>query len=192
MTAYLDELIRKHPRNHGLDLDSISAEAVFVPVLPLFEEDGAGSIPAPEAVEVPSLTGPAKLLPIEGMADSALIPLGDSNRLLGEEDRTLQEQKGKTLGQAFPAEGLISAPSAVLSVSMRHCCVVAARHAEAMDYIGSLLWHQLIAAIGKEVTPADFSEYMVFHNRKLFMKLSCPLHFVLPCFARYDTAPREL
>ena len=46
MTAYLDELIRKHPRNHGLDLDSASAEAVFVPALPLFEEDGAGSIPA--------------------------------------------------------------------------------------------------------------------------------------------------
>ena len=87
--AYLDELVRKHPGNHGLDLDSISAEAVFVPVLFLFGEDSAGSIPAPEAVEVPSLTGPAKLLPIEGMADSALIPLGDSIRLLGEDDRTL-------------------------------------------------------------------------------------------------------
>ena len=77
----------------------------------------------------------------------------------------LCKKKGKTLGQAFPAEGLISAPSAFLSVSTRHCCVVAAQHAEAMDYIGSLLWHQLIGAIGKEVTPADFSEYMAFHNR---------------------------
>ena len=75
-----------------------------MPVLPLFEEDGAGSIPAPEAVEVPSLTGPAKLLPIEGMADSALIPLGDSNRLLGEEDRTLQE-KGKDPGASIPRRG---------------------------------------------------------------------------------------
>ena len=104
----------------------------------------------------------------------------------------LCKKKGKTLGQAFPAEGLISAPSAFPFVSMRYCCVVAARHAEAMDYIGSLLWHQLIAAIGKEVTPADFSEYMAFHNRKLFMKLSRPLPFVLPCVARYATAPREL
>lgn len=31
-----------------------------------------------------------------------------------------------------------------------------------------MLYKQLLAAIGKEVTPVDFANYMVFHNRKLF------------------------
>jgi hypothetical protein len=31
-----------------------------------------------------------------------------------------------------------------------------------------MLYKQLLAAIGKEVTPTDFANYMVFHNRKLF------------------------
>ena len=30
-----------------------------------------------------------------------------------------------------------------------------------------MLRKQLIAAIGKEVTPADFAQYMRFHGRKL-------------------------
>ena len=39
---------------------------------------------------------------------------------------------------------------------------------------------QLIAAIGKEVMPADFAEYMRFHNRKLFVDAYAPVPF---CFA---------
>jgi len=49
-----------------------------------------------------------------------------------------------------------------------------------LDYIESMLRKQLIAAIGKEVTPADFGEYMTFHNRKLFADAYAPKPF---CFA---------
>lgn len=34
--------------------------------------------------------------------------------------------------------------------------------------LSDMLYKQLLAAIGKEVTPVDFANYMVFHNRKLF------------------------
>ena len=39
---------------------------------------------------------------------------------------------------------------------------------------------QLIAAIGKEVQPKDFAEYMDFHNRKLFKAEHAPERF---CYA---------
>jgi hypothetical protein len=40
--------------------------------------------------------------------------------------------------------------------------------AEGVDHIEAMLRKQLIAAIGKEVTPVDFNNYMHFHNMKLF------------------------
>ncbi len=36
------------------------------------------------------------------------------------------------------------------------------------DYLEELLRKQIVAAIGKEVSPVDFAEYMDFHNRRLF------------------------
>jgi hypothetical protein len=39
-----------------------------------------------------------------------------------------------------------------------------------VDYIEDMLYKQLVAAIGKEVTPVDFSNYLTFHNRKIFNK----------------------
>merc|ERR1719160_1220401 len=43
-----------------------------------------------------------------------------------------------------------------------------------------MLRTQLIAAIGREVTPADFAKYMVHHQRKLYMPAYAPQPF---CFA---------
>lgn len=42
------------------------------------------------------------------------------------------------------------------------------QYAESVGYIEDMLRKQLIAAIGKEVQPRDFSDYLRFHNRKLF------------------------
>uniref|UniRef100_A0A7S1KV23 Uncharacterized protein n=1 Tax=Alexandrium catenella TaxID=2925 RepID=A0A7S1KV23_ALECA len=63
---------------------------------------------------------------------------------------------------------------------LRHCGALCLRWDMAVDYIESLLRKQLIAAIGKEVSPADFAEYMCFHNRKLFADGYAPVPF---CFA---------
>ena len=40
-----------------------------------------------------------------------------------------------------------------------------------------MLRQQLIAAIGKIVTPSDFGEYMVYHNRRLFADAYAPRPF---------------
>lgn len=49
-----------------------------------------------------------------------------------------------------------------------------------MGYIEYMMYTQLVAAIGKEVTPKEFAEYMRFHNRKLFAPAYAPGPF---CFA---------
>jgi hypothetical protein len=42
------------------------------------------------------------------------------------------------------------------------------RYTQGVDFIEGMLYKQLVDAIGKVVTPVDFSNYLVFHNRKLF------------------------
>ena len=49
------------------------------------------------------------------------------------------------------------------------------QYAESVGYIEDMLRKQLIAAIGKEVQPRDFSDYLRFHNRKLFRPSSSSL-----------------
>lgn len=49
-----------------------------------------------------------------------------------------------------------------------------------VDSVEDLLRSQLIAAIGKEVTPVEFAEYVKFHNRRLFAPAFRPRPF---CYA---------
>jgi len=65
-------------------------------------------------------------------------------------------------------------------MSLAHCSEVCDQYIAAISFIEAMLREQLIAAIGKEVTPADFEEYMVFHNRKLFTDTYAPSLF---CFS---------
>ena len=48
-----------------------------------------------------------------------------------------------------------------------HAKQVIEHFSDAVDHIENMLRTQLIAAIGKEVTPVDFGAYMEFHHRKL-------------------------
>jgi hypothetical protein len=50
---------------------------------------------------------------------------------------------------------------------------------DALDSVEAMLYQQLQAAIGKEIGPADFTEYMAFHNRRLFKEEYRPKSF---CF----------
>merc|ERR1719353_1769926 len=62
---------------------------------------------------------------------------------------------------------------------MKHCANVCRQWNSAVEYIEAMLRKQLIAAIGKEVMPADFAEYMQFHNRKLFADAFAPTPFCM-------------
>lgn len=147
---FLDDLFPAQ-QDHGRDLSAIDDKDVFVPVLPLFESDE---------------------LPGEGV-----LPAAYGNAFLAEEQRTLAE-KCRALSTVFPRDSsVITATEAGLLVTVMHAARVCMQHAESIAYIEDMLRKQLIAAIGKELTPADFTAYMEFHHKKLVKPEHRPLPF---------------
>ncbi|MBK6533801.1 MAG: hypothetical protein IPF99_30715 [Deltaproteobacteria bacterium] len=123
-----------------LDLAAINAAEVFVPAVPLFDRGGGGEV----------------------------LPVGYLTAFLDEERRSLAEKRAR-LDAAFPHDGsVITAHEAVLLVTLLHAQDVCRHFAGGVDFIEGMLRAQLVEAIGKEVTPAEFAEYMAFHHRKLF------------------------
>lgn len=136
--------------NHGLDLSAINDASIFNPVLPLFESSSSSSS--------------------SNSNDSAKIPPVYINSFLAEQVRSLEEKK-KDLAKVFSANGaLITIVEATLLTTLLHSKQVAEAYSEGVEYIENLLYKQLAAAIGKTLTPTDFSNYMTFHYRKIYKK----------------------
>jgi hypothetical protein len=135
---------------HGLDLAAIDDREVFVPVLPLLEDGRRRRRPAP---------GLPPRLPRRG----------SSARLTA---------KRRALDAAFPRDAsVITAVEAGLLVALLHARRVCGQLVDSVDHLEALLRQQLVAAIGKELTPADFTAYMDFHHRKLVAPAFRPLPF---------------
>ena len=162
--------------NHGLDLSSINANAVFTPVVPLFEEKGKDD----NAIVAAGDGESDALVPVDGSQFGQVGPsltLSDLNQFLLEQKRSLGE-KCADLAKVFPdGEKLITVAEANVLVTVLHGKQVAQYYADGVDYIEDMLRKQLISAIGKVVTPVDFANYMVFHNRKLFREAYQPQPF---------------
>jgi hypothetical protein len=138
-------------QEHGRDLAALHAGSVLVPVLPLFEGHPLGG---------------------EGV-----LPAAYPNAFLAEEQRSLAE-KCRALQGAFPSDSsIVTAVEACLVVTLLHARAVCQAYADSVAYIEDMLRQQLIAAIGKELTPADFTAYMEFHHRKLVKPQYRPLPF---------------
>jgi hypothetical protein len=128
--------------DHGRDLAAIDDSALFVPVVPLFENGTRNT-------------------------DEGLLPPSYAPAFLEEERRSLTE-KWRALSTAFPNDGkVITGVEAGLLVTLLHVQRVIQHHADSVDHIEQMLRNQLVSAIGKVLTPADFSAYMDFHHRKL-------------------------
>jgi|GEM_PF-2451754 len=142
------ELFTAH-QEHGRDLSAIHATGVFVPVVPVFES-------------TPELAGP-------GQGDGGgVLPAMYAGQFLAEQRRSLAERSAQ-LAQVFPRDATpTSAAEATLLMTLLHTTDVCQRFADGVDYVEQMLRDQLVAAIGKTLTPADFSAYMDFHHRKLF------------------------
>ncbi|MFO0547088.1 MAG: hypothetical protein U0271_01805 [Polyangiaceae bacterium] len=139
--------------DHALDLSAITATSVFVPVVPLFEDGVAEA-------------APGGVLPPEHLP-----------ALLREQQRSLQ-QKCKELTRVFPQDGgLVTALEASLLVIVLHARQICQDYADGVGHVEDLLRKQLIAAIGKIVTPDELSAYMDFHHRKLVRPEFRPLPF---------------
>jgi len=163
--------------NHKLDLGSLNSGRLFVPVLPVFEEPNIPKLP-PGASDGSSLIRVKEERTPEG--PQVTLSFGDFALLLNEQKRSIIE-KFVELEKLFPEnEGLISVQEAKIVVLLLHCKDICNLFSSGSDFIEQMLRNQLIAAIGKEVTPVDFNNYMVFHNRKLFKPEYEPQKF---CYA---------
>eukprot|EP01094_Clydonella_sp_ATCC50884_P007981 TRINITY_DN1724_c0_g1_i1.p1 TRINITY_DN1724_c0_g1~~TRINITY_DN1724_c0_g1_i1.p1 ORF type:complete len:931 (+),score=378.48 TRINITY_DN1724_c0_g1_i1:35-2794(+) len=131
-------------QKHGLDTNKMTAAGVFVPILPLFEKRA------------------------DGAEDRPGLSIADLNSFLAHQ-RVTMEEKFAALAKMFPDDGkLITHVDAQLVVMAQHMREVVRSGAGGVAFIEGMLRDQLIAAIGKVVTAVDFSEYMAFHNRKLY------------------------
>ena len=177
-------------RGHGLDLGAIgkAAEGIFVPVLPLFEDRSApeaaaaADAAAADADLAGMDSGVATVAGFAGEDSAAVLNLGDMNKFLAEQRRSMAEQLA-SLKAAFPAAdgaALISAAEATMLTGMQHMSEIVQHFCDGMDYIECMLRTQLVAAIGKQVTLQDFNQYMLFHDTKLYREEYAPQPF---CFA---------
>eukprot|EP00434_Breviolum_minutum_P009820 symbB.v1.2.008649.t1/scaffold540.1/size189765/14 len=168
---YLSHLRKLDPKRD--ERVPLSPETVFVPTLPLMVDNSSSQ--GFEEVRCDAL---ARLPPGDDK-DGQALNVSDGNRLLGEEHRSLQEKRAE-LAQCFPEEGLYTSQEAFLHVTLLHSIQNSESWSFLVEYVEEMLRKQLVAAIGKEVSPALFAAYMKFHYRKLLREDFQPTQF---CFA---------
>ncbi|CAJ1392179.1 unnamed protein product [Effrenium voratum] len=172
LADYINHLRDVQPKK--LDDSTLSLENVFVPVAPIMFKDGIDEVE--EATSGQLLAALAK----PGAAAGLVLTASAGNLMLAEELRTLKEQRENIL-TAFPGDnGIFTCAEACMCLTLTHMRSITERWAHAVDYVESMLRKQLVAAIGKEVTPSEFASYMRFHYRKLFLDAYQPNQF---CFA---------
>lgn len=108
-------------------------------------------------------------MPLKTVGESkVLLTIGEVNSYLEEQKRSMTA-KCAELAEVFPRdEKLVTMAEAAIQLTLLHSQQISQFYSDGVDYIEDMLRKQLIAAIGKEVTPVDFANYMTFHNRKIF------------------------
>jgi hypothetical protein len=139
--------------DHGRDLSAIHARDVFVPVVPVFEASGSTE---------------------ESVGERSA---GYAATFLAEQQRSLAARRAQ-LAQLFPRDAsLVTVADATLLVTLLHAIDICNRFSDGVDHIEAMLQQQLIAAIGKVLSPGDFAAYIEFHQRKIFQPAFQPRPF---------------
>lgn len=125
--------------------------SIFVPVIPLFENTCDANATSD--------------------CNRVQLSVGDLNAFLAEQVSSL-DASAKEANQTFPPRSNLTAPisevEAQNTASLRHQQQIVNALETGVNSIEGMLAAQLIAAIGKEVAPTDFGEYVRFNNRRLF------------------------
>ena len=172
MLAYMYFLDHLFPvQNASLDIASLSTE-LFNPMLPLFEaKEAKGGENVTTVEEVRDASG-VVMVPRTNVFDAseASLSLLDMQSFLVEERRAVQAKLADNKTVFASNDGLITSAEADVVVLCKHMFHVCERYYESIDFIESMLREQLVKAIGKVVTSSDFSDYMRFHYRKVFLE----------------------
>jgi hypothetical protein len=150
VAAYFVTTLFPTQPSHGFDLSALNPTGIFVPVLPLFDSSPSSS---------------------------SKIPPVFFNSFLSEQIRSLEEKRKEIAKVITTNNKLITTIAAQLVITLIHVTHVCEAYSEGVDYIEDMLQKQLVAAIGKVVTPADFTNYLTFHNRKIYREEYRPQAF---------------
>lgn len=113
-------------------------------------------------------------LDLEG--NSPTLTVNDANLFLEEQVRSMNHIFSHSSYGASDKglRSLLELKVCVAAHTIQKCCQ---HFSDGVDYVESLLRKQLIAAIGKELSPVDFTYYMEFHNRNIFKEEYGPVPF---------------
>eukprot|EP01060_Flectonema_neradi_P035550 TRINITY_DN657_c0_g1_i1.p1 TRINITY_DN657_c0_g1~~TRINITY_DN657_c0_g1_i1.p1 ORF type:complete len:907 (+),score=211.93 TRINITY_DN657_c0_g1_i1:55-2775(+) len=144
------------------DLKMIEPKGVIVPVLPLFEKKENDTkdmkqITAADNVSVPSV----------------MLPRTDLQALLREQERGLAERL-TSLSKTYPANGFPNSQDASTLLLLSYTTDLCSTYGMSIEFVEKMIYDQLVKAVGKVVTADDFSEYMLYHNRKVFKDVYQP------------------
>ncbi|KAL7527272.1 hypothetical protein ACHAXR_001872, partial [Thalassiosira sp. AJA248-18] len=100
----------------------------------------------------------------------------DISKLLNEHVRTLDDAVNG-IEKSWPAndsDNILSSAEATLSLISSHLINLSFQYTNSMSYIESMMEKQLVAAIGKRLTPKDLDKFVKFHNAKLLRPIPQP------------------
>lgn len=164
-----------------LDTSLWSSENVFVPILPIFRDAEAVAEEVEDSSALTTTAAASEEVTEVGQKRKRVDPVvdgADIGALLDGHAAALS-RKLVTLSDSFPApnqlqNNLISSQEAHLIVVLNHIVDIIDMHRQCMDFMEEMLRTQIIAAIGREITPTDFDKYMQFHYRKLYREEFAP------------------
>jgi len=142
-------------------LRSITSKAIFVPVLPLFEEKEKDT-----NSEVDSVAA-------ETRSQSPLLSSNDVEIFLSEQCRSLDAAISsliKTFPESTKHSVLVSSQEAKLYLLALHTKDIVKSYSDGMNFIESMLTNQLEAAIGRTIDRDTFYEYMSTALGKILFK----------------------
>eukprot|EP01124_Arcella_intermedia_P011300 TRINITY_DN17714_c0_g1_i1.p1 TRINITY_DN17714_c0_g1~~TRINITY_DN17714_c0_g1_i1.p1 ORF type:complete len:974 (-),score=159.96 TRINITY_DN17714_c0_g1_i1:41-2635(-) len=159
--SYYDRLFSIHS-DHGYDLAKLNSDEIFVPIAPLFDETKGKHSEKSKAKSTQLVSLEKKDI------NSVNLAISDINLFLEEQKRTIAA-KFEDLSKMFPDDGkIITLKESQNVVLLRHGNHLVTTYNDGIEYIEDMLYKQLISAIGKTLTPVDFTNYMRYHNRLLF------------------------
>lgn len=120
-----------------------------------------------------------QLLTFPFMENSTILPALDTE-LMFKHEMAMADKRIGELGDLFPSaspDTFVSIDEAALYVHFARTQAILVHYSQSMGYIEDMLRKQLIQALGKEMTPADFENHMRFHNRKFLGSEYAPQPF---------------
>ena len=147
--------------HYNCNISNINGSDIFIPVVPLFDltsndtDYEMSSFSTHQIVKI--------LSSVESKRSKVLLSDIDIDSLLTEQVRTLYSSID-TINSLYSE----LSPIARIVLCFSHIMDICSNFIVSIDYTEEIIRIQLIEAIGKEITPSDFTEYLQYHFRNLF------------------------